>query len=158
MKIMIGNDHAGYKLKLILIRHLDTKPGIVVVDAGSHSEERVPYPLYAAKVAEAVALGEVDRGILICATGIGISIVANRYKGIRAALCTSTYMGKMARAHNDSNLLCLGGRVTGYAEALDILDAWLDTPYDEGRHEASLAMIGRIDNGESLEIEELYTP
>ena len=151
MKIMIGNDHAGYALKHILVEYLNNKSGICIIDAGSHTDERVPYPLFAAKVASAVASGDVDRGILICATGIGISIVANRYKGVRAALCTNAYMGKMARAHNDSNLLCLGGRVTDKVEAIDILCAWLDTPYEGGRHDASLSLLDRIDNGELID-------
>jgi ribose 5-phosphate isomerase B len=153
MKLMIGNDHAGYALKQYIVNHLSLRRDICAVDAGAYSEERVMYPYYAAKVAKAVASGAVDRGILICATGLGISITANRYAGVRAALCTSTYMGKMSRAHNDSNILCLGGRITGYLEALDILDAWLDTAYDGGRHEASLGILNRIDRGESVEID-----
>jgi len=138
--IWIGNDHGGYDLKRQIIEHLD-KRGIPVVDVGSDSGEIVRYPYYAVEVASAVASGRAKRGILICSTGIGMSIIANRHKGVRASLCTSTYMGKMTRAHNDSNILCLGGRITGVFEALDILDAWLDTAYEGGRHDISLGLI-----------------
>ena len=138
--ILIGNDHGGYDLAQHVLKHLAEK-GIPVEHVGSYSGEIVRYPHYAAKVASAVSRGEIERGILICSTGIGMSIIANRFKGVRASLCTSTYMGKMTRAHNDSNLLCLGGRVTGYLEALDILEAWLTTPYDGGRHDISLGLI-----------------
>jgi ribose 5-phosphate isomerase B len=140
MKIMIGNDHGGYNLKTIIVNALYSR-GIEVEDIGTDSEEIVRYPYYASKVARAVAAGEVERGILICSTGIGMSIAANRYRGVRASLCTSTYMGKMTRAHNDSNILCLGGKVTGEFEALDILTVWLDTPYEGGRHDISLSLI-----------------
>lgn len=94
---------------------------------------------------QAVLSLEADRGILICSTGIGMSIFANKYAGIRASLCTSTYMGKMTRAHNDSNVLCLGGKITGVYEACDILEAWLKTPYEGGRHDISLDLIRRAE-------------
>ncbi len=138
--IWIGNDHGGFELKMQIIAHL-AKRGIGVHDVGSASTEIVRYPLFAAQVAEAIVQGEAKRGILICSTGIGMSIIANRYRGIRAALCTSVYMGKMTRAHNDSNILCLGGKITPAQEALEILDAWLDTPYEGGRHDISLGLI-----------------
>jgi ribose 5-phosphate isomerase B len=140
MKIMIGNDHGGYHLKKAIASALFSR-GIRVEDIGSDSEEIVRYPYYASLVAKAVAAGKVERGILICSTGIGMSIAANRYRGVRASLCTSTYMGKITRAHNDSNILCLGGKVTGEFEAMDILNVWLDTPYEGGRHDISLSLI-----------------
>ena len=140
MRIIIGNDHGGYRLKLALIKNLAAQ-GIEVEDIGTNSEEIVRYPHFAAEVAQAVGAGKADRGILICSTGIGMSIAANRFRGVRASLCTSTYMGKMTRAHNDSNILCLGGKITGEFEALDILQAWLDTPYEGGRHDISLGLI-----------------
>ena len=143
-RVIIGNDHGGYEAKLELVRHMQAK-GIEVVNVGSDSAEIVRYPYYARKVAGAVARGEFDRGILICSTGIGMSIIANKFKGVRASLCTSTYMGKMTRAHNDSNLLCLGGRITGYLEALDTLEAWLVTPYEGGRHDISLGLIAEAE-------------
>jgi len=139
-EIWIGNDHGGYELKLQIVEHLKKK-GLAVHDAGTHSTDIVRYPYFAAEVAGAVSTGRARRGILICSTGIGMSIIANKFKGVRASLCTSTYMGKMTRAHNDSNILCLGGKITGVFEALDILDAWLSTAYEGGRHAISLALI-----------------
>lgn len=138
--IWIGNDHGGYELKQHILKYLDEK-GIPYRDVGSHSTEIVRYPYYASQVAGAVSRGEASRGILICSTGIGMSIIANKYKGVRASLCTSSYMGKMTRAHNDSNILCLGGKIAGVFEALDILEAWLNTEYQGGRHDISLGLI-----------------
>jgi len=138
--IWIGNDHGGYELKLAVVEHLRSR-GIEARNVGSDSTEIVRYPYYAALVVEAILRGEARRGILICSTGIGMSIIANKYPGIRAALCTSTYMARMTRAHNDSNVLCLGGKITGVLKALDILDAWLTTPYEGGRHDISLGLI-----------------
>jgi len=149
LPIWIGCDHGGYELKLHVLEYLEKK-GIGVIDVGCDSTEIVRYPHYAAKVAGAVARGETARGILICSTGIGMSIAANKYKGVRAALCTSTYMGKMTRAHNDSNILCLGGKCTGVFEALDILEAWLTTPFEGGRHSISLGLIEEIEDRSKL--------
>jgi len=139
-KIWIGNDHGGYELKLQIIQHLKER-GLEYHDVGCDSTCIVRYPNYAAKVASAVSIGKAKRGILICSTGIGMSIIANKFKGVRAALCTSSYMGKMARAHNNSNILCLGGKIAGVFEALDILEAWLETEYAGGRHDISLELI-----------------
>jgi ribose 5-phosphate isomerase B len=138
--IWIGNDHGGFELKSQIVEHLASK-GIAVHDVGCPSEEIVRYPYYAAAVAEAIVRQEASRGILICSTGIGMSIIANRYRGIRASLCTSVHMGKMTRAHNDSNILCLGGKITEASDALEILDAWLATPFEGGRHQISLGLI-----------------
>jgi ribose 5-phosphate isomerase B len=143
--IYIANDHGGYELKIEILKHL-ARRGIATKDFGSDSTEIVRYPLYAAKVASAVSAGQARRGILICSTGIGMCIFANKFRGVRASVCTSTYMGKMTRAHNDSNILCLGGKTTGVFEALDILDAWLDTPYEGGRHAISLGLIAEAEN------------
>jgi ribose 5-phosphate isomerase B len=143
--IMIGNDHGGYDLKVPLIKHL-TESGYKVIDAGSNSGEIVRYPYYASKVSNAVSSGDVDRGILICSTGIGMSIIANKYKGVRAALCSSSYQGKMTSAHNNSNILCLGGRCIGTFEAIDIVDSWLNTKYEGGRHDISLGLINDAEN------------
>ena len=145
--IWIGNDHGGYELKLQIVAQLKEK-GIPVVDAGSNSTEITRYPYYAARVAVAVSKGEAERGILICSTGIGMSIFANKFKGVRASLCTSKYMAKMTRAHNNSNILCLGGIITGYFETHDILDAWLTTEYEGGRHDISLGLI--MEAGDAL--------
>lgn len=138
--IWIGNDHGGYELKLRLAQHLE-EMGYWVHDVGSHAAEIVRYPYYAAIVAGAVSSGEVSRGILICSTGIGMSIIANKFRSVRASLCTSTYVARMTRAHNDSNILCLGGKTTGEYEALDMLDTWLTTAYEGGRHDISLGLI-----------------
>ena len=144
MKIMMGNDHGGYLLKQVLLPVLE-KQGVEVMDIGCASGDIVRYPYYAAKVAQAVADGIVDRGILICSTGIGMSMIANRHKGVRASLCTSTYMAKMTRLHNDSNLLCLGGKITGDFEAVDILETWLATEFEGGRHCISLGLIAEAE-------------
>ncbi len=142
--IWIGNDHGGYELKQQIIEYLNQK-GLPYKDVGSNSTEIVRYPYFAAEVAEAVSTGAAERGILICSTGIGMSILANKYKGVRASLCTSTYMGRMTRAHNNSNILCLGGKITGVFEALDILDVWLATEYEGGRHDISLGLIAEVE-------------
>ena len=140
-KLIIGNDHGGYELKTALVRYLRDK-GHSVEDIGSDSAEKiVRYPYYASRVAKAVSTNQNLYGILICSTGIGMSIIANKYKGIRAALCYSSYQGKMTSAHNKSNILCLGGRCIGQFEAMDIIDQWLDTTYEGGRHDISLGLI-----------------
>lgn len=143
--VWIGNDHGGYELKLHIMEYLRDK-GIPVHNIGSDSTEIVRYPTYAVQVAGAVSQGEAERGILICSTGIGMSIIANKFKGVRASLCTSTYMAKMTRAHNNSNILCLGGKITGLFEALDLLEAWLSTAYLGGRHDISLGLIAEAEN------------
>ena len=143
-KIWIGNDHGGYELKRKIIALLEDR-GIPIKDVGSHSGEIARYPHYAVRVAKAISEGEAQRGILICSTGIGMSIIANKFERVRASLCTSTYMGRLTRAHNDSNILCLGGKITGELEALDILEAWLATEYDGGRHDISLGLIAEAE-------------
>lgn len=153
--IWIGNDHGGYELKRKLLAYLAER-GIPFEDLGSDSGEIVRYPHYAVRVAKAVSQGEAERGILICSTGIGMSIIANKFDGVRAALCTSTYMGRLTRAHNNSNILCLGGKITGELEALDILEAWLDTGYDGGRHDISLGLIA--DAEEKLSANSAWQP
>lgn len=140
MVIYIGSDHGGYALKLVMIQKL-REMGLSYVDVGTDSTAIVRYPYYAAQVAGAVADGRADRGILICSTGIGMSIMANRFKGVRASLCTDTYMAKMTRKHNNSNLLCLGGKITGEYEAVDILETWIKESYEGGRHDISLNLI-----------------
>lgn len=153
--IWIGNDHGGFVMKQAIVEHLREK-GIAVRDAGSDSEQIVRYPFYAAQVAEAVVRGQAERGILICTTGIGMSIIANKYRGVRASLCMTEHMGRMTRAHNDSNVLCLGGKNTSIEEALKILDAWLDTPYEGGRHDISLGLIH--DAEEAMNNRSLWEP
>ena len=142
--LWIGNDHGGYELKQKIIAYLRER-GVDCNDVGSDTGEIARYPHYAVQVASAVSRGEAERGVLICSTGIGMSIIANKFDGVRAALCTSTYMGRMTRAHNNSNILCLGGKITGELEALDILQAWLTTAYDGGRHDISLGLIAEAE-------------
>jgi ribose 5-phosphate isomerase B len=143
-KIAIGSDHAGFKLKEF-VKKLLTEKGFEVIDVGTYSEERCHYPEYAAKVASMVSKGEVKRGILVCGSGIGMSIVANKFKGVRAALCHNIYAAKFSRLHNDSNVLCLGGRVTGEDLTREIVEVWLSTEFEGGRHSDRLAIIGEIE-------------
>ncbi|MCY4062969.1 MAG: ribose 5-phosphate isomerase B [Chloroflexi bacterium] len=143
-RIWIGNDHGGYELKRKITAFLEER-GLAFVDVGSNSGDIARYPHYAVRVAKAVSVGDAQRGILICSTGIGMSIIANKFERVRAALCTSTYMGRLTRAHNNSNILCLGGKITGEFEALDILEAWLSTDYDGGRHDISLGLIAEAE-------------
>ena len=147
--ILIANDHGGYALKLELVSWL-REQRIVVCDLGCHSTEIVRYPHYAAAVASRVSAVAGARGILICSTGIGMSVLANRFPGVRASLCTSTYMDRMTREHNDSNILCLGGKITGVFEAVDILRAWLTAEYEGGRHDISLGLIADADRAMTI--------
>ena len=146
MKIAIGSDHAGYEMKQLMIGHLAEK-GYDVTDFGPDAGGKYDYPKKAVEVGERVAAGEFDRGVLICGTGIGMSIAANKIKGIRAALCGDTFSARMASEHNDANIVCLGARVTGPSLALDILDAYLDAHFDGGRHGVRVGMINDYDKG-----------
>ncbi len=133
MKIAVGSDHGGFRLKETIVsclRQLGHEP----VDLGTHGEASVDYPDFARAVCQAVASGECERGILICGTGIGMSMVANRQAGIRAALCHDAYTAKMSREHNDANVLCLGERVVGEGVALDLVELWLKTSFAGDRH------------------------
>ena len=139
-RIIIGNDHRGYDAKVAVAQHLRDS-GYEVIDIGSHDTTRTPYPDPAIQVASAVARGQADKGILLCSTGLGMSIAANKVLGVRATLCTDSFMAKMAARHNNANVLCLGSMVTGLLNILDIVDTWLADTYEGGRHEASLAML-----------------
>lgn len=134
MKIAIASDHGGYQLKEEIKKYLEGR-NIEVADLGTNSEESVDYPIYGKACGEAVMSGKADRGIVCCGTGIGISIAANKVKGIRCALCTDVHMAEMSRKHNDSNVLSLGGRTTPVDKALEIVGAWLDTEFEGGRHQ-----------------------
>lgn len=138
--IAIASDHGGYTLKLEIISHLKERD-IPVEDLGCDGE-RVDYPDYAEKLCRAVADGQFERGILLCGTGIGVSIAANKVHGIRAALCGDCYSAEMSRQHNDANVLCLGGRVLGPELAKKIVDTYLDTPFSNG--ESHIRRIGKI--------------
>ncbi len=145
MKVAIGSDHAGFEYKEMIKKYLEEK-GFEVIDKGTYSNERTDYPIYAEKVAKAVANGEADRGILICGTGIGMSITANKIKGVRAALCQNDFMAKMARKHNNSNILCLGQRVVGTDHALSIVDTFFSTDFEGGRHKDRINLISEIES------------
>ena len=140
MYIAIGCDHRGLNLKQSVIK-LITEAGHSYEDFGCYTSDAVDYPDIAKKVAEAVTTAGFGRGILICDTGIGMSIVANRHPGIRAALCHNEYTAKMSRMHNNANVLILGARVLGVGLALDILDIWLNTDFEGGRHQKRLDII-----------------
>ena len=133
-KVALASDHAGFGLKEIIKEHLSAR-GLTPLDLGTDSTESVDYPDYARKVCETVLGRDAERGILICGTGLGMSIMANRYKGIRAALCHDHFTAIAARRHNNANVLALGGRILGPDLAKEIVDTWLDTPFDGGRHE-----------------------
>lgn len=131
--IGIGSDHAGYELKLAIAEHLKSR-GFDVKDYGTNSTASCDYPVFAGYVAEAVIRGECDRGILVCGTGIGISIAANKYAGIRAAVCGDCFSAEATRLHNDANILALGARVVGEGLALKIVDTFLDTEFSSGEN------------------------
>lgn len=143
MKIAVASDHGGYGLKEEIKKMLAER-GIEILDLGTDSEESVDYPLFGKTCAEAVAGGEADRGIVCCGTGIGISIAANKVKGIRCALCTDKYMAEMTRRHNDANMLAMGGRVLSTEEALEITEIWLDTEFEGGRHQRRVDLLNNM--------------
>ena len=141
MKLAIGADHGGWELKQEVIKYLQTLKNIEVSDLGTATKDSVDYPDYGKKVAEAVTNGTADRGILICGTGIGMSIVANRYPKVRAALCHDHFTAQMSREHNDANILVMGERVIGRGVACDIVKTWIETEFAGGRHQLRLNKI-----------------
>ena len=141
MKLAIGADHGGLELKQEVVRYLQSFKNIEVSDFGTAPKDSVDYPDYGKKVSEAVTNGTVDRGILICGTGIGMSIVANRYPKVRAALCHDHFTAQMSREHNDANILVMGERVIGKGVALEIVKTWLETEFAGGRHQLRLNKI-----------------
>lgn len=141
MKLAIGSDHGGFELKQEIMRSLSSLANLQLIDMGAASKDSVDYPDFGAKVSEAVSTGAADRGILICGTGIGMSIVANRYPKVRAALCHDHFTAKMSREHNDANVLVLGERVIGKGVALEIVETWLTTDFAGGRHAVRLEKI-----------------
>ncbi|WP_041279610.1 ribose 5-phosphate isomerase B [Desulfobacula toluolica] len=140
--IIIGSDHAAYELKEKIKAYLIDK-GYLVADAGTQSEASVNYVTYGKKVAKAVSNGQYLKGILLCGTGLGMSMVANRFANVRAALCSDIFSAKMSRVHNDSNILVIGGRIVGDVLAFELVQTWLDTGFEGGRH---LERIQAIDN------------
>lgn len=144
MKVAIGSDHAGFPLKqkvLAWLREMTCE----VLDVGTHSEVRCDYPDFAKAVAEKVSRGEVERGILVCGSGIGMSIAANKVAGIRAAECVDPHTAELSRAHNDANVLCLGGRLVGEDVARKMVEIWLSTPFEGGRHAQRVEKIREIE-------------
>ncbi|MEI6092931.1 MAG: ribose 5-phosphate isomerase B [bacterium] len=145
MKIFIASDHAGFDLKVVVIGHLKSK-GYDVVDSGTNdASSSVDYPDYAKKIAKEVHSSKGTLGILLCGTGLGMSIAANKVKGIRAVSVSDTFSARMSRMHNNSNVLCLGSRVVGNGLALDIVDAWLNAEFEGGRHAGRVDKISKIE-------------
>lgn len=143
MKIAVASDHGGFALKEEVKKHLMER-GLEVLDMGTHSEESVDYPVYGRACGEAVASGTADLGIVVCGTGIGISIAANKVKGIRCGLCTSVEMARLTKQHNNANILALGGRTTETSLAMEIVDAWLDTEFEGGRHQRRIDLLDQM--------------
>ena len=145
--IALGSDHGGFALKQELMKHLEAR-GFEYKDYGTYSDASCDYPVYGKAVAHAVASGECERGIIICGTGIGISIAANKVSGVRAALCGDCFSAEMTRLHNDANILCFGARVVGYGLACDLVDAFLGAAFEGGRHQTRVDMITAIEEEE----------
>ena len=143
-RIVMGSDHAGYNLKLKVKAHLEAR-GFEVTDVGTHAPESCNYTVYADALCKTLTAGEADLGILVCGTGIGMSIAANKHKGIRAACCENTFSARMTRMHNDANVLCFGERVIGYGLACDMVDLFVDTPFEGGRHQARVDDLNALD-------------
>ena len=143
MKIAAASDHGGFALKEEVKKHLMER-GIEVLDLGTNSEESVDYPVYGKACGEAVASGKADLGIVVCGTGIGISIAANKVKGIRCGLCTSVEMARLTKQHNNANILALGGRTTETGLAMEIVDTWLDTEFEGGRHQRRVDLLDQM--------------
>lgn len=144
MKLAIGNDHVALEMKREIKAHLEEK-GIEVIDVGTDAPERFHYPISGYKVARLVADGAVDGGILICGTGVGISLAANKVKGIRAVVCSEPYSAKLSKQHNNTNIVAFGARVIGIETAKMIVDEWLNAEYEGGRHQTRIDMIREIE-------------
>lgn len=146
MKLVVGSDHVGLLLKRHLIEYLKQQ-GHEIIDVGADSEERTDYPIYGHKAAQLVISGEADYGVLVCGTGVGISLAANKVNGIRAVVCSESYSAYMARFHNNANMVSMGARVIGEAVAEQIVDAFLNTDYEGGRHQRRIDMLSEIEKG-----------
>ena len=150
MKIAIGNDHGGVELKQHLVKYLQDQ-GVEVIDLGWNSDQSTDYPIYGERVARAVVSGEVEKGVVICGTGIGISISANKIHGVRCALCSEPVSARLAREHNDANMVAMGARTIGPVMAEAIVDVFLNTQAEGGRHKRRVDMIMALDRGETLQ-------
>ncbi len=144
MKLVIGSDHAGLHLKKQVLALLKKK-GVEITDFGTENDESVDYPDFGMQVAEAISHGEAERGILLCGSGIGMSIVANKYRGVRAALCYDTQTARLSRQHNDANVLVMGGRLLEASQAMEIVKTWLETKFEGGRHARRIQKISEIE-------------
>jgi len=149
MKLAIGNDHAAVELKEIIAAYLQEK-GIEVLDFGAKSGERCDYPVPGYAVGKAVAEGNVDGGVLICGTGVGISIAANKVAGVRCCVCSEPVTARLCRQHNNANIIAFGARIVGEETAKAIVDAWLNAEFEGGRHQGRIELFDRIEAGESL--------
>ena len=145
MKIVLANDHSAVDMKKEILAHLEEK-GYQVIDIGTNSPESCDYPVFGERAGKMVASGEADLGILICGTGVGISLAANKVKGVRACVCSEPYSAKLSRMHNDTNILAFGARVVGTELAKMIVDEWLNTSFEGGRHQRRVDMIMDIEN------------
>ena len=148
-KIVLGADHGGYELKNAIKAHLEAK-GFETIDVGTNSSESCDYPVFASKLCQKLQNGEADLGILVCGTGIGMSMAANKHKGIRAACCSDTFSARLTRLHNNANVLCLGARVLGAGLALDLVDNFVGAEFEGDRHIKRLSLIEDIENGQIL--------
>ena len=151
MKIVIGNDHSAVELKNIIKAHLEEK-GYEVMNVGTDTSDSCDYPVYGEKVGRAVASGEADLGIAICGTGVGISLAANKVKGIRACVCSEPYSARMSKQHNNSNIIAFGARVIGVETAKMIVDEWLNAKYEGGRHQVRVDMLTEIEQTQGLKV------
>lgn len=149
MKIGIGNDHTAVEMKNVIKEHLEEQ-GYEVVDFGTNSTDRFDYPISGYKVGKAVAGGEVDLGVLICGTGVGISLAANKVRGVRACVCSEPYSAKLSRMHNNTNIIAFGARVVGPEMAKMIVDEWLGAEFEGGRHERRVNMLSEIEETQAL--------
>ena len=148
MRILVACDHGGALLKVLVKERLQSMAGMEVIDLGTNGPESVDYPDFAQRLCRALLAGEADRGVLLCGTGLGMSMVANRFSGIRAALCHDEYTARMARRHNDANVLVIGARVIGPAVTTGILDVWLAEPFEGGRHQRRIDLFSTTLNHE----------
>lgn len=153
MRIAVGCDHVGFLLKRAVVEHLERR-GYTVVDLGTNSAARTDYPVYGKAVAEAVASGACSLGVVLCGTGVGISIAANKVPGVRAVVCSEPYSALLSRRHNDTNVLALGARVVGENLALMILDAFLEGEFEGGRHRARVDMLDALDRAREADKED----
>ena len=153
MQLAIGNDHVAVEMKQEIQAHLEAK-GIEVINVGTDSTDRFNYPISGYKVAKLVAQGKVDGGVLICGTGVGISLAANKVKGIRACVCSEPYTAKLSKQHNNSNIIAIGARVIGIETAKMIVDEWLGAEYESGRHQVRVDMLREIEETQALKAAE----